>query len=266
MTTETFYLDQAQFEAIRAHCKQRRYYKKQLPYTGLYTDYCNDSYYKGTPTEHTLLEVPFIQYGDYVGSTVERSNLESIVRDYGNMFVVLHGAYSYESLFYCPDALTKAQKAIVQDIVEGLEAYPLYDEDAYSNLEYALTIELLEDSDFLSSVYAALPDDFYKPCDADGYTLDYDELDKTQQAALQNIIIQAYEQGDIYATFENPFSAYIDEDDMAKAIEKVYKRGELFEKDGLHNRLMWFDALKGITYPTSELPDSKQDTLLFFIP
>lgn len=171
------------------------------------------------------------------------------------MFVVLHGAYSYSALFYYTDCLTKAQRASIQDIVEGLEAYPLYDEDAYSNLEYALTIELLEDSDFLSSVYAALPDDFYKPCDADGYTLDYDDLSQTQKQALSNLIMQAYhEQGDIYATFENPFCAYIDEDDMAKAIA------------AMSTSTVWFDMLKGIAYPTSKLSDNKQDTMLMFIP
>ncbi len=266
MTTETFYLDQTQFEDIRAHCKRRRYYKKQKPMYGQYVNYPDTSYTKGTPTaEYTLLEVPFTAYGDYAGSTVERSNLESIVRDYGNMFVVLVGNYGYESLFYCLDCLTKAQKAIVQDIVEGLEAYPLYDEEYYSELEYTLTLELLNDVWFSRDVYKALPDD-YKPLDTEGYTLDYDELNKTQQAALSNLIMAAYEQGDIYAIFENPFNAYIDEDDMAKAIEKVYKRGELFEKDGLHNRLMWFDALKGITYPMSKVPYSKQTCMLFFIP
>ncbi len=265
MTTETFYLDQAQYEAIRAHCKRRRYYKKQLPYTGLYNDYYKGAYNKGKETEHTLIEVPFTAYGDYVGSTVERANHESLVRDYGNMFVVLHGAYSYESLFYCPDCLTKAQMASIQDIVESLEGYPLYDEEHYSELEYILTIELLNDTWFMGDVYKALPDD-YKPCDTEDNPLDYDELSKTQQAALQNIIMQAYEQGDIYATFENPFSAYIDEDDMANAIDKLHDKGKLFDKYGLHNRLVWFDALKGIEYPTSTLPDNKQDTMLFFIP
>lgn len=254
MTTETFKLDKEQYEAIRDYQKKRRYYKKQSPYTGLYTDYCKCSYSKGEETKHTLVEVPYTAFGDYVGSTVERSNLESLTRDYGNMFVVLHGAYSYESLFYCPDALTKSQKAIVQDIVEGLEGYPLYDEEHYSELEYTLTIELLEDSDFLSSVYAALPYDFYKPCDVDGYTLDFDDLSKTQQTALQNIIMLAYEQGNIEVIFENPFAAYIKEDDMAKAIAT------------LPTNTVWFDVLNGKTYPTSELPDSKQDIMLMFIP
>lgn len=31
MTAETFYLDQAQYEAIRDYQKKRRYYKKQSP-------------------------------------------------------------------------------------------------------------------------------------------------------------------------------------------------------------------------------------------
>jgi hypothetical protein len=232
---------------------------------GQYVNYHDTSYTKGTPTEHTLIEVPFTAYGDYVGSTVERSNLEALIRDNGNMFVVLHGAYSYSALFYCPDALTKSQKAIVQDIIDNLKSYTLYDEEYFSELEYTLTLELLNDAWFMGDVYKALPDD-YKPLDTEDNPLDYDELSKTQQNALQNIFIQAYEQGDIYATFENPFSAYIDEDDMVNAIDKLHDKGKLFDKYGLHNRLMWFDALKGITYPTSTLPYSKQTCMLFFIP
>lgn len=82
--------------------------------------------------------VPVTSWGDYAGSTVERSNARSLVRDYPDVFVLAEGAYSSESLYLPADAPISAD---LWDTLAGLSDYPLYDENDHSELEWELTDE-----------------------------------------------------------------------------------------------------------------------------
>lgn len=89
-------------------------------------------------TEFTHYEVPVTVWGDYVGSTVQRSNWRSLMRDYPDTFCDIYGGYFSHYLAIPKDDVTED----LMDIFEKLEEfYPLYDEEDHSALEYELAEE-----------------------------------------------------------------------------------------------------------------------------
>lgn len=87
-----------------------------------------------TDKDHAeFVEFPYTTWGDYVGGTVERSNYNSLLRDFPDTFIHITGGYFSHTL-YLPMPYGPNGQALVE-IMAGLENYPLYDEEDHSQLE-----------------------------------------------------------------------------------------------------------------------------------
>lgn len=77
--------------------------------------------------------------GDYVGTSVQRSNREVFLKKYGELEGVyeVYGDYSYNSLAIRLDKITPE---MVEDF-EGLEEYPVLDDEHHSNLEMEMEVD-----------------------------------------------------------------------------------------------------------------------------
>lgn len=84
-----------------------------------------------TQQEADVIDVPYTVWGDYVGSTVERSNFRAFVEDYPDTFVEIYGDYGSHCL-YLP---TFKLSADLVEAIRHLFDYPLYDEQDHSMLE-----------------------------------------------------------------------------------------------------------------------------------
>ncbi len=85
-----------------------------------------------------VVEVPFTVWGDYVGSTVERSNYRSLVEDYPDTFVEISGGY-WSHVLYLPTFKLGVEG--LREAIQGLLDYPLYNEEDHSMLEMDLAWE-----------------------------------------------------------------------------------------------------------------------------
>jgi hypothetical protein len=100
----------------------------------------------------THYEVPMTVWGDYCGSSVERSNYRALLSDYPDTFVEVLGGYHSQYLAIPVDGLTEDLREIFTDLVEQ---YPLYDESDHSELEMTEASEQYEQwakADILSSL------------------------------------------------------------------------------------------------------------------
>ena len=115
----------------------------------------------GTDTP-ALYEIPYCSGSDYSGSTVEKSNHDFILEDYGDLPGVWHsygghGTYAIIVDLNCqieleipalpedrPDP-TEWRYVELAQLIKGLEGYPLASEDHHSNLEIELEREQFED-------------------------------------------------------------------------------------------------------------------------
>lgn len=86
-----------------------------------------------------VIEVPYTVWGDYVGSTVERSNYRSLVEDYPDTFIEISGGYWSHVLYIRPERLNATEGLV--EAIEGLFDYPLYNEDDHSQLEMDIAWE-----------------------------------------------------------------------------------------------------------------------------
>lgn len=91
--------------------------------------------------EADFFKFPATLWGDYVGSTVERSNYQALLVDYLDTFVTAYGDYGSHALFIRADYAEDDAINLVAIGQKLAEEYPLYDEDHYSLLEDALIWE-----------------------------------------------------------------------------------------------------------------------------
>ena len=56
-----------------------------------------------------FVEVPYTVWGDYVGSSVERSNCRSLLRDYPESFIHITGGYGSEVLYIRTSTLLRTR-------------------------------------------------------------------------------------------------------------------------------------------------------------
>jgi len=95
--------------------------------------------------EGDLIEVPFTTYSDYSGSVVERSNCrvwESMFEDSRDeVWKPLSGGYGTTGIIAKIELLTDD----MLEVIENLFNYPLIDEDDFSELEYEIREESLDD-------------------------------------------------------------------------------------------------------------------------
>lgn len=93
----------------------------------------------------THILVPYTSYSDYSGSTVEASNHRSLLRDYADTFVDVHGGYDTRALLLPVDWTPPGDGSDgLLDALESLSDYPLYDEEDHSALEDELAQDAWE--------------------------------------------------------------------------------------------------------------------------
>jgi len=98
-------------------------------------EYCNRGGYDG---HKNMTEILHTVGSDYSGGYITMSNYRTIkavlIRRKG--VYDLYGWYGTYGLAYDPEEITAGTKAVIDEIVDGLESYPLYDEDHFSALEH----------------------------------------------------------------------------------------------------------------------------------
>jgi hypothetical protein len=95
-----------------------------------------------SPQQATHVLINYTGWSDYSGSTVERSNYRSLLRDYPDTFTDVYGGHSTSELMLsvrwtAPDD----GRASLLDDLRALADYPLYDEEDHSMLEMELADE-----------------------------------------------------------------------------------------------------------------------------
>jgi hypothetical protein len=88
-----------------------------------------------------VVEVPYTCWGDYVGSTVERSNFRSLVEEYPDTFIEVYGGYDSHVLYLPTFKLTRE----IKELVNALFDYPLVNDEDHSMLEIDLAWEAWDD-------------------------------------------------------------------------------------------------------------------------
>lgn len=100
----------------------------------------NYEYESNDPTHYLI---PFTSHGDYIGSTVERSNHETIKKhltDNGIPVIDICGHYQSYCLII---PATYKDNDLISDLISDLENYPLFDNEHWSELELNLAEEYL---------------------------------------------------------------------------------------------------------------------------
>lgn len=87
-------------------------------------------------TDNIYIMHNYCQMSDYGGSLVEKSNTDILTSDYG--FILVTGGYGSISCIIAIDALLcmpEEESERILDVLEGLEKYPLLDDDELFNQE-----------------------------------------------------------------------------------------------------------------------------------
>jgi hypothetical protein len=90
----------------------------------------------------------YLAFGDYIGDTVEASNVRSFLKDHADNPAVYRyfGSHGYEGIAIALWGLVEdGTSSAIADDLASLNQYPVLDEDDYSNLEYDLRSEHIED-------------------------------------------------------------------------------------------------------------------------
>jgi hypothetical protein len=166
-----------------------------------YVSYSEIKPLKNTAAGLEFFEIPFCTWGDYCGSTVERSNHRVISDDYKdqigvNIWPIIGGYGSYGLL--CSVELYAADNDL-RDIINGLFDYPLVNEDDHSALEFEL-----ESEDWDSWIKG----DLRRALAAAGLRV------PVKDSTLLNRFRIVCEVNNIYPEFESAVSCYIDLDSV----------------------------------------------------
>lgn len=89
------------------------------------------------------IELPYMTYSDYSGGTIERSNCDVFLDEFGDLPGVyeLYGGFGTRGVLIHQSLLDNED---IKDILDGLDNYPLIDEDNFSKLEMELENEAWE--------------------------------------------------------------------------------------------------------------------------
>lgn len=90
--------------------------------------------------EHLELWIPpQCSYSDYGGSFTDKANIQALLRDHPDIFEESGGSHGWTTCGMTEEkrlALTEDQWNSIKDEIEGLEDYPVIDEDLWSQLEW----------------------------------------------------------------------------------------------------------------------------------
>jgi hypothetical protein len=150
--------------------------------------------FKPCKGESDYFEIPVVTWGDYAGDTVARSNYEFFMETYGENPLVydIIGGYNLHSIVCHVDILKDEQ---ISELLEGLENYPLMNEESHSELESTLESESW-DGWIKSDLKRVL----------DESEIDYPEDD----SELESLFWHCIRYNDIDFTHESAVSPYLD--------------------------------------------------------
>lgn len=144
-------------------------------------------------------ELPFTFGSDYSGDTVTRSNYLSLKKEFDKSpaFFDVYGDYGTYGIAYDPFALSPDDMEKLSEVLLALESYPVWDEDAMTELE----------NDFLHEAIA----------DNISHNLtDYADLSTTEQNDLVDEVMNVCIDG--AAEFETGCSVFIDWEKVREAL------------------------------------------------
>lgn len=119
-----------------------------IPWSNVHDDpeivYYDDDSNRVSETGAECHEVPYCTYGDYDNSSaVERSNYRVLLANHPESLVEVHGDHGSAMLLYL--GALEDQTEDLQDVIKGLESYPLVDESDHSELEREMESEAWSD-------------------------------------------------------------------------------------------------------------------------
>lgn len=88
-----------------------------------------------TPENASHIVIEWASYGDYANGSLERSNFEALIEDFPSSFVVAHGGHGTQALLLPADC---SDESLIEAL-QGLENYPLYNDEHHSNMEWRET-------------------------------------------------------------------------------------------------------------------------------
>jgi len=153
-------------------------------------------------------EVRYASGSDYSGGTIERANYNVLVDEYGDLPGVVqlwggHGTFSV-AIVASRELWRHDRAEELLEALEGLDNYPLLDEDELCEVEAEAEAEAW--SDWIASDFArALP------------TQHGDDIEDDDLKALYRAACDA---GNVYVEFETGGAAYIDVDKVAKHVDR----------------------------------------------
>ena len=176
--------------------------------------------------EWIMWQVPGTSWGDYGGSTVDRANMLAIKKMFPEFITIRHGSYHSEWAVIEEENLWLMHQKFdeFKDVIEGLENYPLIDEDTHSDLEMELQNESWSDY-YRKEFKEALLKSYTNHLDQMGeeeIDLISDKLDGMETAEgdpLYTIFREWQELANEYWVCEDAVSAYISIENIVKDVE-----------------------------------------------
>jgi len=150
------------------------------------------------------IEVPQCTYSDYSGSTIDRANCNWFLKSYGELSVTweFFGYYStrgvlIEYKFYM-------ENKEIRELIDGLEKYPIFDDDSLVELEHEI-----EEEDWEQWI----KDDLIRALEKRNKDYPHEEC------LLKNKFYETSDEIGEYIIFEDAVSCWIDVEKIAEAWE-----------------------------------------------
>ena len=147
----------------------------------------------------SIVIVPYTSWGDYYGSTAERSNQAYLEKEWDWAYVV-RGDYGSRAIAVDLSSITTEQQDELDDVIRSLNDYPVLDDDLLSEVEMEL-----EQEDWDSWIEK----DIRRELDR----IDFDNDDLTQEDMQQ-----AARENNIYWEAESAVGGHIDIDAIVEAL------------------------------------------------
>lgn len=162
-----------------------------------------------------FVEVPYVAWGDYSGSGVERSNFRCLLEDLAPYGVLeVRGGYGSRTLVLPYGAPVPLH--ILSELAKLADEYPLWNEEDHSALESELATEAWDDY-----AHGDLVGDLYKLADAgdEGWEA---YVDAVPAEVLQAAFWQAVSDGDEYPYLESAVSVVFPKwDEIVAAVAEI---------------------------------------------
>ena len=151
--------------------------------------------------EGDYLEVPQTMYSDYSGSTVDRANCNTFLKRFG----ALEGVYEVYGGYCTRGVLIKYElyntNAKIKELIDGLEKYPVFDNDELILVEDEIEKEAWE---------SWIKGDLIRALEKRG------KIYPGEESALLNKFYETCDEISEYVIFENAVSCWIDVEKIAE--------------------------------------------------